>query len=143
VKHLALHNIKRAEDFGEIIIVDFDADVVGALDENWPAIRIAIFQYKPDTSNEKKESLIQVLHLLPTLFPTVKQVSWGRNIVKERTYREYYGYADVDHELGVILGFSCCQDMYDLGANPKYWELLNFHGISLLEKYQVLTFCVT
>lgn len=142
-KHLVAHTINRAEDFGDIIVVDFNSIVIGAADDcfavKWPAIRIAIFEYKPETPEEKKEGLIQVLSLLPTLFPSVKQVSWGRNIAKERTYREHYGYADVDHELGVILGFDSCQDMYALGADPKYWELLNFHGISLLEKYQVLT----
>lgn len=108
----------------------------------WAAIRIAVFQYKENTPEEKKKDLIKVLHLLPTLFPSVKQVSWGHNIAKDRMYRNHYGYADVDHDLGVILGFSSSQDMYDLGDDPKYWELLNYHGISLLEKYEVLTFCI-
>jgi hypothetical protein len=141
-KHLTLHDINKAEDhFGDMIVVDFNSNVIGALDAKWPAIRIAIFKYKSGTCQEKKESLIQVLSLLPTLFPSVKQVSWGQNIAKERTCKERYGYADAD--LGVILGFGSAEDMHALGSNPKYWELLNFHGTSILEHYQVLTLCTS
>ncbi|CAM6120486.1 unnamed protein product [Calypogeia fissa] len=142
-KHLNCLNIDDAaeDQLGETTVVDFYSTVIGALDAKWPAIRIAIFQYKKDTPQEKKESLIQVLSLLPTMFPAVKQVSWGRNIAKERTYRRHYGYADAD--LGVILGFSSCQDMYALGEDPRYWELLNHHGTSRLERYEVFTLCTT
>lgn len=139
--HLTLHNINRAECLNDIIVVGFNPEVIGAHDAKWAATRVAIFKYKDNIPEEKKNDLIEVLNLLPALFPSVKQVSWGHNIEKERICRSHNGYADVDHELGVILGFSSSQDMYDLGADPKYWELLNYHGTSILEKYQVLTIC--
>lgn len=142
-KHVTLprnHRMRTLAE-GDAIVVDFFSDVVGAWDAKWPAIRIAVLRFKRDAPEERKEGLLNVLTRLPTLFPSVKQVSWGRNVANERrSYAGPCGYADAD--LGVILGFSSPHDMYALGDDPKYWELLNYHGISNLEQYQALTLCV-